>query len=318
MKKIISILLTAVILTVFLTGCGNSRLLYKNVNLEDYITVGEYKGIEVDTSSDKYAKYYSDIFETDISDSELYNEVSEGAVEDGDIVNLDYEGKLDGVAFDGGTAQGYDLEIGSGTFIDGFEDGLIGAAIGETRDVKATFPNSYQNNPDLAGKTAVFTCKINSIKKPMTEEEAYKKMKFDTAKDYIDNIKERAVKQYLLDVVCNSAKVADYPEKDSEKLTEAIYEFYVDAYKTQYNQDLESLLVQNGSSVEQYKSNISSQMVPSMMNVNMVMYYILDAEELEIYESTLSSQEIDQPIIAESYAVQDIVTEYLYDNAKIK
>lgn len=318
MKKFISILLTTIMLTVFLTGCGDNRVLYNNVDLEDYITVGEYMGIEVDTDSDEYAEYYNDIFKTDISDNKLYKELTEGTVENGDVVNLDYEGKLDGVAFEGGTAQGSDLEIGSGTFIEGFEEGLIGVAIGETKDVTATFPTPYQNNPDLAGKEAVFTCKINSIKKPMTVEEAYKEMNFDTAEEYIEDITKRAVKTYILNAVCNNAKVKDYPEKDSETIGEAIYDFYSEIYTSAYGVDMEEFLSANGMTVDGYKEQISKNAVPSMMNTNMAMYYILDKEGLEIYESTLSSQDVNQPAIAESYAVQDIVIEYLYDNAKIK
>lgn len=318
MKKLVAILLVTVLMMTFLTGCGKDRLLFKNVNLEKYVVMGEYLDIEVDTESDEYAKYYTDIFNRDIEDYGLYKQLTEGTVADGDIVNLDYVGKLDGVAFEGGTATGADLEIGSGTFIDDFEEELIGVAVGQTKDVTATFPTPYQNNPDLAGKEAIFTCKINYIKKAMVEEEAYSEMDFDTAEDYIADINERAVKAYILDMICEAAKFNDYPAKDSEKMCDAIFEFYVDAYKTSYNVDLEELLIENGSSIEEYKSQISSQMLPSMMETNMVMYYILDKEELELLESTVESQGVKQPIIAESYAVQDIVLEYLYDNAKIK
>ena len=318
MKRLTAILLITALMMTLLTGCGKNRLLYKNANLKNYVEIGEYLGIEVDTESDEYAKYYTEILSLDIEDNDLYKEVKEGAVANGDIVNLDYEGKLDGVAFEGGTAKGADLEIGSGTFIDDFEQELIGVAVGETKDVTATFPNPYTNNPDLAGKEAIFTCKINYIKKAMTEEEAYEEMDFDTAEDYIADINERAIKAYILDTVCENAKFSDYPAEDSEKLRDAIFEFYVDAYKTSYNVDLEELLVANGSTVEEYKSQISSQMVPSMMETNMVMYYILDTEGLELLESTVESQDVEQPVIAESYAVQDIVLEYLYDNAEIK
>ena len=313
MKRITAILLTTVLMMTLLTGCGKNRLLYSKAKLENYVEVGEYLGIVVDTNSDEYADYYNEIFSLDIEDYGLYKEVNEGTVADGDIVNLDYEGKLDGVAFEGGTATGADLEIGSGTFIDDFEEELIGVAVGETKDVTATFPDPYTNNPDLAGKEAIFTCKINYIKKAMTEEEAYSEMDFDTAEDYIADINERAVKTYILDTVCEAAKFTDYPAEDSEKLCDAIFEFYVDAYKTSYDVDLEELLVANGSSVDEYKSQISSQMVPSMMETNMVMYYILDAEGLELLESTVESQDVEQEVIAESYAVQDIVLEYLYD-----
>ncbi len=316
MKKIVAILLVAILMMTLLVGCGKDRILYKNIKFENYLEVKDYLGIEVDTTTDGFAEYYKKIFDMDIGDYSLYKEVKEGVVENGDIVNLDYEGKLDGVAFQGGTAQGYDLKIGSKTFIDDFEEELIGVAVGETKDVTAKFPENY-GNAELNGKEAIFTCKINHIKKVMTEEEAYEKMHFDSADDYKADIKKRAVKQYILDVVINNSKITDYPEKDSDLICEAIYEVQVDMYK-EGGQDLEKLIIANNMTVENYKSQIATQMVPEMMKVNMVMYCIFDAEELELLESTLSSQEIDQPAIAESYAVQDTVMEYLYDNAKIK
>lgn len=317
MKKLTAVLLVAVLMMTFLTGCGKNRELYKKVKLENYVEVSDYLGIEIDTTTDEFAQYYDDVFSLDVEDNELYNEVEEGVVEDGDIINLDYEGKIDGVAFDGGTATGAELEIGSQTFIDDFEEELIGVAVGDTKDVTATFPEDY-GVEELNGKEAIFTCKVNYIKKAMTEEEAYQEMEFDTAEDYKEDIKERAIKQYLLDTVVSEASIKDYPEKDSELLCEAIFEFYVEIYKTSYSVDLEEILVLNGSSVEEYKSQILTEMVPQMMNVNMVMYYILDTEKLELLESTVESQGVNQLVIAESYAVQDIVMEYLYDNASIK
>ena len=89
--------------------------------------------------------------------------VEDRAVKDGDIVTIDFAGTVDGVAFDGGTAQGQQLTIGSNTFIPGFEEQLIGAKIGESRDVKITFPENYV--PTLAGKDVVFKVTIKDIKK---------------------------------------------------------------------------------------------------------------------------------------------------------
>ena len=87
----------------------------------------------------------------------------EGTVEMYDVVNIDYVGTVDGVEFEGGSAEGYELPIGSGTFIDGFEDGLIGVNSGETVALNITFPEDYSNNTDLAGKEAVFTVTVNYI-----------------------------------------------------------------------------------------------------------------------------------------------------------
>lgn len=317
MKKITAVLMVTVIMTMLLAGCGQKRELYNNVKLENYIEVKDYIGVEVDTTTDSFAKLCDEIFALDVEDNGLYNELKEGTVEDGDIVNLDYEGKLDGVAFDGGTAQGYDLKIGSKTFIDDFEEELIGVAVGETKDVTAKFPENY-GNEELNGKEAVFTCKINSIQRAMTIEEAYAEMDFDSADDYSADIEKRAVKQSILDAISQTAKIKDYPAKDSEILCDAIYDYYVEFYKNMYQADLVDVLTASSKTVEEFKSQIASDMVPEMMNTNMLMYFILDEEKLEIMESTVNSQSTAQPAIAESYAVQDTVMEYLYENANIK
>lgn len=145
---------------------GTEALVYlSDFDLKDYVTLGEYKGIEIaveepDEVSEEYLDTYIKMI---LSYDAVATEVTGRSVESGDIVNIDYEGKMDGVAFAGGTAQGADLTIGSGSFIDGFEDGIIGMEIGETRDLNLNFPDPYQNNPDLAGKAVVFTVTLNSI-----------------------------------------------------------------------------------------------------------------------------------------------------------
>ena len=93
------------------------------INVADYVTLGEYKGIEVSVDAPVVTDEYLDSYIDYVLQSNMVTtEITDRPVEEGDIVNIDYEGKIDGVAFDGGTAQGYDLTIGSGTFIDGFED----------------------------------------------------------------------------------------------------------------------------------------------------------------------------------------------------
>lgn len=95
--------------------------------------------------------------------TESYTVDTSYSVKDGDIVNIDYVGSIDGVEFEGGTAQSAKLEIGSGTFIDDFEEQLIGAHPGETVDVNVTFPSNYQKAPELAGKDALFKVTINGV-----------------------------------------------------------------------------------------------------------------------------------------------------------
>ena len=139
---------------------------YEGVDLSAYITLGDYAGIitvkesdytvtdaEIQAEIDGYRTAYGT--EEEVKDRDT--------VQKGDVVNINYVGRINGIKFEGGSAEKYDLEIGSGTFIPGFEDGLIGAKKGATVDVKTTFPSDYKPDPDLAGKEAIFTVTINSI-----------------------------------------------------------------------------------------------------------------------------------------------------------
>ena len=145
-----------------------------------------------------------------IANASDYETTEKTKVENGDCVNIDYEGLQDGVAFSGGTASDQVLEIGSGSFIDGFEEGLIGANVGDKLALNLTFPDPYENNPDLAGKEVVFNVTVNSIVTPVpaaydTLSDAYVARNFsyygfttaqgmkDDVKQYLDSQNEYAI-----------------------------------------------------------------------------------------------------------------------------
>ncbi len=135
------------------------------VTATDYVTVPADLKLTLSEEANTVAAEDVDTYINDniLASFEETVEVTDRAAATGDTVNIDYAGSIDGVAFDGGTAQGYDLTLGSGRFIDGFEDQIVGHTPGETFDVVVTFPDPYENNPDLAGKEAVFTTTLNSI-----------------------------------------------------------------------------------------------------------------------------------------------------------
>lgn len=135
------------------------------INPLDYITLGEYKGLTVEVApasvtDEDVDGYINNLIEANPAKTEI----TDRPIQKGDIANIDYEGKYadTGVAFEGGTAQGFDLDIGSGMFIPGFEDGLVGVNLGDTVDLDLTFPEEY-GSKDLAGKKVVFTVKVNKI-----------------------------------------------------------------------------------------------------------------------------------------------------------
>lgn len=160
------LLLKAVTLTVLavmtagFTACGvkeSEKVYLDEIQAEKYVKLGEYKGLEVAQEEPQVTDEYRDAYINYL----LCLDPEEG-VKEGDTVNIDYVGTLDGVAFEGGTASGQNLTIGSNQFIEGFESGLIGAKTGDSVELNLTFPADYSNK-DLAGKEVVFMVTVNSI-----------------------------------------------------------------------------------------------------------------------------------------------------------
>ena len=127
------------------------------------VTLGEYKGLEItDISTEVSDEQVDAQIEFVLSTNPEMIEITDRSAQEGDVVNIDFVGMKDGEAFEGGTAEGYDLELGSGSFIDGFEDGLIGAEIGDELSLNLTFPENY-GNAELAGQPVVFDVTVNKI-----------------------------------------------------------------------------------------------------------------------------------------------------------
>ena len=173
---------------------GEPFIFTAEVALKPEVKLGQYKGVEVDkidvTVSDEEV-------EAEIEKEREKNartvEVTNRAVKDGDTVSLDFEGFVDGVAFEGGKGENYPLTIGSGAFIPGFEEQLVGTEIGADVEVNVTFPEDYQAD-NLAGKAAVFKCKVNEIKEkqlPEVDDEfASEVSAFDTLEAYKADLKQ--------------------------------------------------------------------------------------------------------------------------------
>ncbi|MEG2230390.1 MAG: trigger factor [Lachnospiraceae bacterium] len=166
MKKKVALLALLMIAVVSMTACGE-------LNPNKYVKVGEYKGIEIsvpkkqEVTDATVASYIQNVVDAQTT----YEPITDRAVQEGDQVNIDYVGKKDGKAFEGGTSPegGYDLVIGSGKFIPGFEEGLIGSKSGESLDIDLTFPKEY-GQADLAGQPVVFSVSVNAIKEPKVPE----------------------------------------------------------------------------------------------------------------------------------------------------
>ena len=178
---------------------GKPFVFTATVAVKPAVELGEYKGIQVEKAP---IEVKDEEIEAQITKEREANSrtvtVDDRAVAQGDIVTLDFEGFVDGVAFEGGKGENYDLTIGSKTFIPGFEDQLVGAEIGKELDVNVTFPEEY-GAKELAGKAAVFKCKVNGIKVkelPAVDDEfAQEVSEFDTLDEYKADIKAKLLKE---------------------------------------------------------------------------------------------------------------------------
>ena len=180
-------------------GAGKNLQFTAEVFVVPEVTLGEYKGIAVKKEVTEVTDAQVDAkVEEERNKQATEVEVEDRAVMEGDTVNLDYAGSVDGVAFAGGTAEGQTLKIGSHTFIPGFEEQMVGMSIGEEKDLNVTFPEKYHSD-ELAGKAAVFHVKVNSItatELPALDDDFAKDIsEFDTLDEYKDDIRAKLVEQ---------------------------------------------------------------------------------------------------------------------------
>ena len=341
MKRILSLTLVVFLLSTLLTACGkNKTILFSSVNFDKALTLAEYKGITLDTSSDEYGEFYDNVIVSDIKNNSLYIEKTEGTVSEGDIANIDYVGKKDGVAFEGGTDEGYDLEIGSNSFIEGFESGLIGAEIGKTIDLNLTFPEDY-GNEELNGADVVFTVTVNSVQTTdgVEPKDIYEDLGYKTLKEYENDVKERATENYFLDLVRSKSEIKEYPDEDVKTLKTQIKDALNNNFTSYYGMSLESYLTQNGMTMIDFENNLLNNQVKPLIAETMPLYAILDKEGVKITDEDLetklqelvkeyknSGTSVDAETIKksvgeysiENLAVQEKALEIIKENAKIK
>lgn len=233
---------------------GKEFIFTAEVAVKPEVTLGEYKGLEV-------PKAELEVTEEEIQkeiDKERENnartiDVDNRAVENGDMIKLDFDGSVDGVPFAGGKAENYDLTVGSGSFIPGFEEQLVGAEIGKDVDVTVTFPENY-HAAELAGKEAVFKCKVNEIKVkelPEADDEfAQDVSEFDTLAEYKEDLKKKLTEKK--EAAAKNAKEAAAVEKAVENAEMDIPAAMIDSQVRNMADDFARRLQSQGLSVEQY------------------------------------------------------------------
>lgn len=178
---------------------GKPFIFTAEVALKPEVTLGKYKGVKVEKAEVEVTEEEIDAqIEKERENSARTITVTDRPVKDGDIITLDFEGFVDGVPFEGGKGGDYPLTIGSGSFIPGFEEQLIGAEIGKETEVNVTFPEDY-HSADLAGKAAVFKCTVKEIKEKelpdLDDEFASEVSTFDTLAEYREDVKKTLAQQ---------------------------------------------------------------------------------------------------------------------------
>lgn len=300
MKKIIKAGICVAVAAVIATGCGN-----KNQNAEsssaaveetasaptetetkseeelhdeESVTLGDYKNL---TFSAKEEEVTDAKIETRLKElcAEYPVTIEGRPAQEGDTANIDYSGTKDGEAFAGGTAEGYDLKLGSGTFIDGFEDGVIGMNVGDEKDLNLKFPDNY-SSADLAGQEVVFHVKLNQLKS-----EADSKVDDDLAKRYynddtatLDQLKEEvraelqaeadsqffnAAGSELLNEVINNSEVTADPDAVDDMFNQLknTYSSYASSYGLEFDQFLSMFLGTDEDGLRDTAENLVKQQI---------------------------------------------------------
>ena len=292
---------------------GKPFIFTAEVAVKPEVTLGEYKGVEVEKSN-------VEVTDEDINkevDKERENnsrtiDVDDRAVESGDIIKLDFDGSVDGVPFAGGKAENYTLTIGSGSFIPGFEDQLIGTKIGEDKDVTVTFPEDYHEK-SLAGKEAVFKCKVNAItvkELPDADDEiASEVSEFETLAEYKEDIKKKLTEKKEKEA--RAKKEAQAVEKAVENATMEIPDAMIDTQVQSMMEDFARRMQSQGLSLEQYfqftgmdAKKMHDQMKPEALKRiqnSLVLEAVAKAENIEI-----SDEKVDEEIakMAEAYKME--------------
>lgn len=275
---------------------------------------------------------------------------TEDAAKEGDTVNIDFVGKMNGEAFDGGSGTGYDLVLGSGSFIDGFEDQLIGAKKGEKLEVNVTFPESYPNNPDLAGKPAVFDVTVNKVSTmPELTDQWVKEHAEDMGSKASDvasfRVEQQALLQAQVDYQYNNTiqqdalqQIVDTSEITVSDAMQTYAEDYVISQEVstakQYGRGLADMLNMYGMSVDDFKEEISSyatdyakqrMVVAAIANEQGIKSSDQLIDELAVELSGLAGKELNKIQLIEQYggdavkdeAVNKAVLDYVQTQVKV-
>lgn len=303
---------------VLMTGCQAREL------SNEYVTVSAYKGVEVEqveasakvTDADVEAQIENILF----GYAEAV-EITDRAAQDGDIANIDYVGTKDGVAFDGGSYEGYDLTLGSGTFIEGFEEGIIGHNIGETFDLNLTFPEEYQNE-ELAGQDVVFKVTLNSLSvseiPELTDDFVKENLstESETVEDYKAELKKQlqttndeayrsSLREATWDAILENTTVNEYPSDAIQEYTDMIYSEYekmATYYELEFDEFLDTYMGMDEETFAAQVEEVAQAQVKSDLVRDLI------AENVKGIDTSEKAYEAVYEEYAKAYSYDDVET----------
>lgn len=270
--------------------------------VSEYITLGQYKGIEITVEPLTVTDVeVDDVINDALKADATMEPITDRPVQKGDTVNIDYEGLMDGVAFEGGTAQGHNLEIGSNSFVPGFEDGIIGANVGDKLELNLTFPTNYYE--ELAGKAVVFNVTVNSISQPIYPEltEAYvqESTEYETIDAYRQAVREDLEAQNaeemenekiynLFTTVIENADIKSFPQTLIDYYS-AQGNYLYTSEASAYGMDLESYVSASGITMEEYNEYIKSY-AENFATQELILQAVANTESIEVSNVELQEE----------------------------
>lgn len=305
MKKRILAIVVGVCTVMSLAGCGSKGI------SNDTITITQYKGLEVEKAEviEVTDEDVESSIQSTLATMATTNDITDRPAQEGDVCTIDYAGTIDGVAFEGGTAEGATAEIGAGGYIDGFEEGIIGHSIGETFDVNATFPEGYSD--ELGGKDAVFSITLHAIQEkivPELTEDLLPKLsttattldeyRAEVRKNLEENNKKTAdsnLEQLVWKALIEKCVIQTYPEDKYDEVYASV-ESQFTYVASMYGVEVEEL-------VETYYGISMDEMVKNLIKQELAVELIAEKEKL-----TLTEEEYEQAAAeyAEQYAYDDV------------
>lgn len=305
---------------------GENFIFTAEVAVKPEVTLGEYKGMEVDKTSTRVTQKEVEAKIKEEAEKNARTVTVEGRpVQDGDEVILDFEGFVDGEAFEGGKGENYPLTIGSGSFIPGFEEQLVGAEAEKEVEVKVTFPEEYHAE-ELKGKEAVFKCTVHEIKEKqipeIDDEFAAEVSEFDTLEEYKADVKAKIKEQKAADgkrnqedqAVEQAVKNAEYeiPQPMIETQTTQMVEDFAQRIQSQ-GITLEQYFQFTGLTAEKMMEDMRPQAI-KRIETRLVLEAVAKAENIEI-----TDEKIDEELakMAESYNMEvEKLKEFMGENEK--